>query len=56
MGCGCGKSAAAAKANVVTYEIEGDPNKSRYLTERQALDAKVSRQLEGAVRPVVGAQ
>lgn len=53
MACGCNKgAAAAAAASVQTYEITGDPQAKKYLTERDALNAKVTRQLEGAVVPV----
>jgi hypothetical protein len=49
LGCGCGGSAKAAKASVQTYEITGDPQGLKYLTERDAIDAKASRGLAGDV-------
>lgn len=51
MGCGCGGSKKAAMATVQTYEIEGDPNEVKYLTERDAIDQKAIRGLEGDVVP-----
>lgn len=52
MGCGCGKSAAAAMKTVQQYEITGDPENKTYLTEREAITAKNVRQLSGDVVPV----
>lgn len=51
MGCGCGSSAKAARAAVQTYEIEGDPQQIKYLTERDAINEKAARELDGAVVP-----
>lgn len=52
MGCGCGsKSQTALKSTVQTYEIEGDPEKIRYLTERDAITEKAARGLTGDVVP-----
>lgn len=52
MGCGCNKgTAAAAMKTVQTYEIEGDPQGIKYLTERDALDQKTARGLGGNVVP-----
>lgn len=51
IGCGCGAKAATALASVQTYEIEGDPQGIKYLTERDAINEKESRGLDGAVVP-----
>lgn len=51
MGCGCGGGAKAALKTVQTYEIEGDPEQIKYLTERDAITQKAARELSGAVVP-----
>ncbi len=51
MGCGCGGGAKAVAKSVQTYEIEGDPNQVKYLTERDAIDQKEKRGLDGEVVP-----
>lgn len=51
MGCGCGGGAKAVAKSVQTYEIEGDPEQIKYLTERDALDQKAIRELTGDVVP-----
>lgn len=51
MGCGCGGGAKTVAKSVQTYEIEGDPNQIKYLTERDALDQKARRELAGEVVP-----
>lgn len=52
MGCGCGSGGVkAAMAKVQTYEIENDPEGIRYLTERDAIDQKAARGLDGDVVP-----
>lgn len=52
MGCGCGGGGvAAAMKTVQTYEIEGDPEGIRYLTERDAITQKEARGLTGEVVP-----
>lgn len=51
MGCGCGGSAKAAMKTVQTYEITGDPEGIKYLTERDAIDQKTERGLSGDVVP-----
>lgn len=52
MGCGCGKSAAAAMKSVQQYRIEGDTENKQYMTEREAITAKNVRQIPGNVVPV----
>lgn len=55
MGCGCGGGgAAAAMKNVQQYSITDDPEQRKYLTEREALTAKDTRNLSGDVVPVAG--
>ena len=52
MGCGCGGgSKAAAMATVQTYEISGDPEGIKYLTELDAIRQKAERALTGDVVP-----
>lgn len=52
MGCGCGGgSARAAMSTVQTYEITGDPEQIKYLTERDAIDQAEERGLTGDVVP-----
>lgn len=51
MGCGCGGSKATAMKSVQTYQIEGDPDGIRYLTELDAIRQKDERQLTGDVVP-----
>lgn len=51
MGCGCGSSAKAALKAVQTYEIAEDPQQIKYLTERDAIDQKAARGLDGEVVP-----
>lgn len=51
MGCGCG-GGSAAKVATTKYEITGDPQGRKYLTEREAKAAAANRQLEGEVVPV----
>lgn len=51
MGCGCGQSAKAALASVQTYEISGDPEGIKYLTELDAIRQKDERSLTGDVVP-----
>lgn len=51
MGCGCGGSAAAARSNVQTYEIQGDKDGIKYLTELDAIRQKAERGLTGDVVP-----
>jgi hypothetical protein len=51
MGCGCGNKAAAALKSVQTYQIEGDPDGIRYLTELDAIRQKEDRGLTGDVVP-----
>lgn len=54
MGCGCGGGGVkAAMAAVQTYQIEGDPEGIKYLTERDAITQKDARGLEGDVVPTV---
>ena len=53
MGCGCAGSAKAALASVQTYEIEGDPEGIKYLTELDAIRQKDDRGLTGDVVPTV---
>jgi hypothetical protein len=48
MACNCGKN----KQGVVKYTIQGDPEGRRYLTEKEAKDARTARDLAGAVVPV----
>ena len=50
-GCGCGGSKAAAMKTVQTYEITGDPQGIKYLTEKDAIDQKAARGLTGDVVP-----
>jgi hypothetical protein len=38
--------------SVQMYQIEGDPENKKYMTEREAITAKNVRQLEGIVKPV----
>jgi hypothetical protein len=52
MGCGCGGGTKAAMKGVQKYTIEGDPNGTEYLTEREALAAKSVQGLTGDVVPV----
>ncbi len=51
MGCGCGASKASALASVQTYEISGDPEGIKYLTELDAIRQKAERDLTGDVVP-----
>lgn len=51
MGCGCGSKAATALASVQTYEIDGDPEGIKYLTELDAIRQKEARELSGDVVP-----
>ena len=51
MGCGCGSSAKAALKTVQTYEIQGDPEGIKYLTELDAIRQKEARELDGDVVP-----
>jgi hypothetical protein len=51
MGCGCGGSKAVAMKTVPTFEIEGDPDGIRYLTELDAIRQKAERSLDGDVVP-----
>lgn len=54
MGCGCGGGGGVAAKSAVqaqTYEIEGDPQGIKYITERDAITQKEQRQLDGAVVP-----
>lgn len=53
MGCGCGSSAKAALKSVQTYEITGDPEGIKYLTELDAIRQKAERELLGDVVPTV---
>jgi hypothetical protein len=36
---------------VQTYEVTGDPELIKYLTERDAINAKAERGLDGEVQP-----
>lgn len=57
MGCGCGGGGAkAAMKSVQMYTIEGDPEAREYLTEREAMTASDTRNLDGAVVPVAGSK
>ena len=49
MGCGCGGKAATALKAVQTYEIEGDSDGIKYLTELDAIRQKEARELPGEV-------
>jgi hypothetical protein len=51
MGCGCGSNAKTALAGVQTYEIEGDQDRIKYLTELDAIRQKAERNLDGDVVP-----
>jgi hypothetical protein len=51
MGCGCSGGTAAALKNVVKYSISDDPESKQYLTEREAINARTTRNLEGEVVP-----
>lgn len=53
MGCGCGGSKATALASVQTYQIDGDPEGIKYLTELDAIRQKAERELDGDVVPTV---
>lgn len=56
MGCGCGGGAKAAMKSVQMYSIEGDPEAREYLTEREAMTAADTRNLDGKVVPVAGSR
>lgn len=57
MGCGCGGGGGqAAMAKVQKYTIQGDPEAKEYLTEREALTAADTRNLDGTVVPVAGSR
>lgn len=51
MGCGCGGSKATALKSVQTYEITGDPEGIKYLTELDAIRQAEERGLTGDVVP-----
>jgi hypothetical protein len=48
MACGCQKNKKTRR-----YEIEGDPEGQKYITERDAELSKQARGLEGKVVPVL---
>jgi len=56
MGCGCGGGAKAAMKSVQRYSIQGDPEAREYLTEREALTAADTRNLDGKVVPVASSR